>query len=159
MAVQDVPRDFIGFIRDQGLVEKALQRHIGQGKPCRGPLLVTGGGQPGQRIAGPKRARRSEQFLEAGEGVCPRSDRVAESARHGKAGIAGSMPRSAASGWRRCTRSRTVSTRDAGTSTMSRMCPDAISREKLSSRELGTDAPTMLATQAPNAAQMSMLSR
>ncbi len=67
--VDDQPGDLVIFIRNDRLVEKRLQRQLGQRHLRRDPFLGVLGGDPGQDIAGAQRRRLRHQIAQIGEAV------------------------------------------------------------------------------------------
>ena len=69
MGVEDQPRDLVGFVRDDGLVEYVAERQIGQRALRRNPLGHVRGGDAGEHVARAQRGRARQQRLQIGEDV------------------------------------------------------------------------------------------
>ncbi|MNN40308.1 hypothetical protein D3C81_1543790 [compost metagenome] len=74
--VDDQSRDFVRFIRHQRLIEELRQGHIGQRQARSHPLLLAGGGDAGERIAGARRAGLGQQRAQVVEDMALTADGV-----------------------------------------------------------------------------------
>ena len=76
MCVEDKPGDLVGLVGDDGLVEEALQRQVGEGD-LRGDALLRGGGaDAGELIAGACGGGAGEEGREGVKSVADAGDGV-----------------------------------------------------------------------------------
>ena len=77
MAIEDQPGDLVVLVRDHGLVEELLERHVGERHPRRDHLFGAFGSDAGKTVAGPRRRRLGEQLAQIGEYIGGGTDDLA----------------------------------------------------------------------------------
>jgi hypothetical protein len=89
MRIHDEPRHFIGFIRNDRLLEKAAQRHLGEAELRGNALLRRRRCQPREFVARTSRRRLRQQLAQRREGM-PATGNGAGQGAHGVEGWCGS---------------------------------------------------------------------
>ena len=77
MGIEDQPGDLVVLVRDHGLVEELLERHVGERHPRRDHRFRAFGRNAGKTVAGPRRRRLGEQLAQIGEYIGGGADDLA----------------------------------------------------------------------------------